>query len=67
MPINHSVNAGEAEELAVLFNRRLAGPPAWQLHFLPCFLYRLYDTRLWEGGFGEILVEQELEGKFTKW
>ncbi|GLC46882.1 hypothetical protein PLESTB_000663900 [Pleodorina starrii] len=59
---------GEAEELAQLFNRRLAGGPDWQVHFLPCFVYTIRDgMRYSKSGVLDILVEQELEGKFTKW
>ncbi|GIL85914.1 hypothetical protein Vretimale_8980 [Volvox reticuliferus] len=60
---------GEAEELAQLFNRRLRGGPEWQLHFLPCFVYTIKDGGRYSGRRGvlEILVEEELEGKFTKW
>eukprot|EP00798_Chlamydomonas_sp_ICE-L_P022996 gene22996-30184_t len=58
---------GEAEQLAVMFNRRLAGGKEWQLHFLPCFLYTVRDPRYGNYGLVDILVEQELEGKFTKW
>ncbi|GIL64651.1 hypothetical protein Vafri_18557 [Volvox africanus] len=60
---------GEAEELAKLFNRRLGAGPEWQLHFLPCFVYTIKDGGRYSGRRGtlEILVEEELEGKFTKW
>ncbi|GFR40057.1 hypothetical protein Agub_g595 [Astrephomene gubernaculifera] len=60
---------GEAEELAQLFNRRLAGGPAWQVHFLPCAVYTILDWRysISKRGVLDILVEEELEGKFTKW
>ncbi|KAG2448501.1 hypothetical protein HYH02_006392 [Chlamydomonas schloesseri] len=60
---------GEAAELAALFNRRLGLGPAWQVHFLPCYVYKIVDDRYSyaEGGQLEILVEEELEGKFTKW
>ncbi|KAG2448498.1 hypothetical protein HYH02_006389 [Chlamydomonas schloesseri] len=60
---------GEAAELAALFNRRLGLGPAWQVHFLPCYVYRVLDGyyAYSAGGQLEILVEQELEGKFTKW
>ncbi|PNW84737.1 hypothetical protein CHLRE_03g156650v5 [Chlamydomonas reinhardtii] len=60
---------GEAAELAALFNRRLARGPAWQVHFLPCYVYKIIDGyyAYSKGGQLEILVEQELEGRFTKW
>ncbi|KXZ55302.1 hypothetical protein GPECTOR_3g437 [Gonium pectorale] len=57
---------GEAEELAQLFNRRLHGGPEWQIRFLPCYVFMLLDSR-YPTGQGEILVEEELEGVFTKW
>lgn len=37
-----------------------------QVHFLSCALYRLADA-CFPGGTVEILVEQELEGQYTKW
>eukprot|EP00798_Chlamydomonas_sp_ICE-L_P022993 gene22993-30181_t len=59
---------GEAEELAVMFNRRLALGKEWQLHFLACFVYTVRDYRFEQNsGRIDVLVEQELEGKFTKW
>eukprot|EP00798_Chlamydomonas_sp_ICE-L_P013595 gene13595-19468_t len=59
---------GEAEELAVMFNRRLALGKEWQLHFLACFVYTVRDYRYQlNRGRMDVLVEQELEGKFTKW
>eukprot|EP00798_Chlamydomonas_sp_ICE-L_P022991 gene22991-30179_t len=59
---------GEAEELAVMFNRRLALGKEWQLHFLECFVYTVRDYRYqFNSGLMDVLVEQELEGKFTKW
>ncbi|PNW88703.1 hypothetical protein CHLRE_01g040950v5 [Chlamydomonas reinhardtii] len=60
---------GEAAELASLFNRRLRGGPAWQVHFLPCYVYKIADGyySYGSGGVMEVLVEEELEGKFTKW
>lgn len=67
------MRAGEAEELAQLFNRRLQGDPACQIRFLPCFVYTICEAggRFTHGsarpGVGEILVEEELEGKYTKW
>ncbi|KXZ55301.1 hypothetical protein GPECTOR_3g436 [Gonium pectorale] len=57
---------GEAEELAQLFNRRLRGGPDWQIRFLPCYVFTLLDKR-YPTGKGDILVEEELEGVFTKW
>ncbi|KAG2493615.1 hypothetical protein HYH03_008132 [Edaphochlamys debaryana] len=60
----------EAESLAKLFNRRLQGPPAWQVHFLACVIYRLVDERgAWvrAGGTVDVLAEVELEGQLVKW
>jgi hypothetical protein len=40
------------------------------VHFLQCHVYKLLDPRYaksYDDGLVEILVEQELEGKFTKW
>ncbi|KAG2455009.1 hypothetical protein HYH02_000834 [Chlamydomonas schloesseri] len=60
---------GEAAELAALFNRRLGLGPAWQVTFLSCYVYKIIDGyyAYSKGGQLEILVEEELEGKFTKW
>ncbi|PNH12275.1 Eukaryotic elongation factor 2 kinase [Tetrabaena socialis] len=57
---------GEAEELAQLFNRRLQLGPEWQVHFLSCCVYTI-KVHKYDRGMTDLLVEQELEGKFTKW
>ncbi|KXZ45262.1 hypothetical protein GPECTOR_56g358 [Gonium pectorale] len=57
---------GEAEELAQLFNRRLRGGSECQVRFLPCYVFTLRDPR-YPTGKGEIVVEEELEGVYTKW
>ncbi|KAG2454441.1 hypothetical protein HYH02_001460 [Chlamydomonas schloesseri] len=59
----------EAAELAALFNRRLGRGPAWQVYFLPCHVYTIVDDYYTyaEDGVMEILVEQELEGRYIKW
>ncbi|KXZ55304.1 hypothetical protein GPECTOR_3g439 [Gonium pectorale] len=54
----------EAEDFAQLFNRRLGRGPEWQVRFLPCFVYALLDRNHRQF---EVLVEEELEGQFTKW
>ncbi len=65
MPVHPT---GEAEDLAQLFNRRLAGGPEMHVRFLPCHVYTIYEPRYGnKDGFMEILVEEELEGHFTKW
>ncbi|PNH00366.1 Eukaryotic elongation factor 2 kinase [Tetrabaena socialis] len=56
---------GEAEELAQLFNRRLQLGPEWQVHFLSCCVYTI-KVHKYDRGMTDLLVEQELEGKFTK-
>ena len=68
-PPSNAPAPGEAAELASLFNRRLRGGPAWQVHFLPCYVYKIADGyySYGSGGVMEVLVEEELEGKFTKW
>jgi hypothetical protein len=61
---------GEAEELAQLFNARLAaGRPAWLIRFLPCHVYTLVDPRYshQRNGLVDVLVEEELEGRYSKW
>ena len=35
----------EAEKLCQLFNRRLQGRPEWQIHFLPCAIYKVGGGR----------------------
>ncbi|KXZ55303.1 hypothetical protein GPECTOR_3g438 [Gonium pectorale] len=54
----------EADEFAQEFNRRLKGGPKWQVRFLPCYIYVLRDGSHRQF---EVLVEEELEGQFTKW
>ena len=58
------LRAGEAEKLAQRFNRRLKGGPEWRVRFLPRFVYSVVDSAR---GVVNILVEEELEGKSTKW
>jgi len=60
---------GEAERLALMFNRRIAGHPlarALSIHFLPCVVYEIKE-RNYPGGIAWMLAEPELEGVFTKW
>lgn len=63
--------AGEAEELAQDFNRTLRAGPEMQVHFLSCHVYTIYAPQYAEqgsrDGYMDILVEEELEGRFTKW
>ena len=56
----------EAAELARAFNRRVQGPPELQLVFVETDIYKCND---WSYPNGEawVLVEEELEGRFTKW
>ena len=70
---NFARTQGEAQSLAVKFNDRLddllypkfKGGRWWPVFFVPCFLYSLEDwdfmSTVW------VLVEQELDGKYTKW
>lgn len=39
------------------------GDDEWQVRFLPCFVYKLWH----QGRAREVLVEDELEGRFIKW
>ena len=57
---------GEAQALAALFNRRAAGPPAWAVGFVEGAVYHVRDAR-YPGGSVRVLVEPELEGRYTKW
>ena len=57
----------DALKLAVQFNMHMPVPrPEWNVSFLPTHIYQCFDVNY---KFGEawVLVEQELEGKFTKW
>jgi hypothetical protein len=67
-PPSHTHCAGEAEDLAQLFNRRLCGGPEWHVHFLPCSVFTVVDPRfVGRRGEVDVLVEHEMEGRFTKW
>ncbi len=59
-------SACEAQVLATLFTRRVAGPPAWAVGFVECVVYHVRDAR-YPGGSVRVLAEPELEGRFTKW
>jgi hypothetical protein len=64
----YSYLAGEAADLARLFNEQLLGDPwGWRVNFLTCWLYRVWDPTSKETPIVEFLVEEELEGKYTKW
>ena len=56
----------DAAGLAINFNRRVRGPAAWQISFLSIHIYNCknYD---YERGELWLLVEPELDGRFTKW
>ncbi|EKX50588.1 hypothetical protein GUITHDRAFT_161832 [Guillardia theta CCMP2712] len=56
----------DAHAMSVLFNRRLQGPAAWNIHFIPCFAYELRDDSF-KDGVAWVYVEEELEGNFVKW
>ena len=36
---------GEAQDLAMKFNRRVAGPRGWAVTFLPCWVYHVRDPK----------------------
>lgn len=57
---------GDAAALAIQFNRRVNGQRAWNIAFLPTHIYSCIDTN-YAGGKMWLLVEPELEGRFTKW
>jgi len=56
----------DAAALAEQFNRRVRGPRAWNLSFLPVSLYLCSDDDYPKGA-AWMLAEPELEGRFTKW
>ena len=56
----------DAAVLAEKFNRRVRGPNHWQLSFLPVSIYLCADET-YPNSEAWVLVEPELEGKFTKW
>ena len=56
----------EAQALAVLFNRRARGPPAWTVGFLDCVAYRVRDDR-WPGGTVVFLAEPVSHRIRTGW
>ena len=58
----------DAAALAVNFNRRVCGLPEWHVSFLTCHIYNCKDYT-WDYTDGQVwlLVEPELDGKFTKW
>ncbi len=68
-PTPGACHAGEAEQLAQNFNRRLCMGPAWQVRFLPCYVFGIIEPVLSSrpDGLVEVLVEEELEGRFQKW
>ena len=55
-----------AEKFAKVFNSMLRGPDEWQIHFVPCVVYKVKDDN-YAAGNSYALVEQHLEGRFTKW
>ena len=58
-----------AGDLAQKFNARCPdffGREEWAVNFLPTNLYHCYDVNYKEGQ-AWVLVEPELDGKFTKW
>ena len=56
----------DANLLAAQFNRRVRGPASWSISFLPIHIYLLFDNN-YAGGEMWLLVEPELDGRFTKW
>jgi hypothetical protein len=53
--------------LAQKFNLCFPSAPAsWRIRFLPCWLYSVWDFR-YSSDPVEFLVEEELEGQYTKW
>jgi len=56
----------EAAEIARTFNRRVGGSRELQLNFLDVDVYRCGDPS-YPNGEAWVLVEAELEGRFTKW
>jgi len=56
----------DAALLAEQFNRRLRGPACWYVSFLPVFIYKCWDIN-YADETAWVLVEPELDGKFTKW
>ena len=56
----------DAALLAEQFNRRLRGPACWYVSFLPVFIYKCWDINYTDET-AWVLVEPELDGKFTKW
>jgi len=56
----------EAAEIARAFNRRVRGPAELQLNFVEADIYKCYDSG-YPNGEAWVLVEAELEGRFTKW
>ena len=56
----------DASALARKFNAVLRGPAAWHVEFLPVFLYEVFDIN-YKDNVAWVLVEPELDGRFTKW
>ena len=56
----------DANLLAAQFNRRVRGPASWSISFLPIHIYLLFDNNYADGEMW-LLVEPELDGRFTKW
>ena len=56
----------DAALLAEQFNRRLRGPACWYVSFLPVCIYKCWDINYVDET-AWVLVEPELDGKFTKW
>jgi hypothetical protein len=63
---NFARTQAEAQALAKQFNDRAGGPPSWNMYFVKCYMYSLNDWG-YQGSKTWILVEQELEGRYTKW